>query len=93
MKITMQSAADVRHVAIGQVVVIEHGLVLRGWRLRWYTGRHHLRRCTRWWRPRTVVARMDLATGTLTVATERWSWRRWRWERSEQVKAAGWRPL
>lgn len=36
---------------------------------------------TRWWRPRTVCAAVDVEAGVVSMATERWSWRRWRWER------------
>lgn len=72
---------EARHFAIGRVVVVEHGLVLRGWRLRWYIVRHHVRRLTRWWRPRDVVSAVDAKQGIVTLTTERWSWRRWRWER------------
>lgn len=37
---------------------------------------------TRWFRPRTVTAAVDAEEGTVTIRDERWSWRRWRWERS-----------
>jgi len=37
--------------------------------------------CTRWFRPRTVVTAIDESTGIVTCERERWSWRRWRWER------------
>lgn len=37
------------------------------------------RRVTRWWRPRTVVSAIDHERGSITMTTERWSWRRWRW--------------
>lgn len=37
---------------------------------------------TRWFRPRTVAAAVDRAKGEVTMANERWSWRRWRWERT-----------
>ncbi|HKP06810.1 MAG TPA: hypothetical protein VJU58_06115 [Microbacterium sp.] len=36
---------------------------------------------TRWLRPRTVTAAVDVEAGAITLCTERWSWRRWRWER------------
>jgi hypothetical protein len=41
------------------------------------------RSATRWWRPRTVVSAIDVDAGSITVVRERWSWRRWRWERDE----------
>lgn len=37
---------------------------------------------TRWWRPRTVTSAVDAEVGCITLATERWSWRRRRWERT-----------
>lgn len=80
MKLNLEPE-DARHFTVGRVVVIEHGIVLRGWRLRLYVVRHHLRRCTRWWRPRTVVTAVDVEAGVVALVTERWSWRRWRWER------------
>lgn len=36
---------------------------------------------TRWWRPRTVTSSVNVEAGCITLDTERWSWRRWRWER------------
>jgi hypothetical protein len=40
------------------------------------------RRWTRWFRPRNVVTAIDREAGSVTIETERWSWRRWRWERA-----------
>ena len=37
-------------------------------------------RLTRWWRPRSVVSAIDAERGEIVLVTERWSWRRWRWE-------------
>lgn len=37
---------------------------------------------TRWFRPRTVTSAVDVEAGSITLVTERWSWRRWRWERA-----------
>ena len=37
---------------------------------------------TRWFRPRTVTSAIDVEAGGITLATERWSWRRRRWERA-----------
>lgn len=39
-------------------------------------------RWTRWWRPRVVTSAVDTQAGSITLSTERWSWRRWRWERT-----------
>jgi len=92
VKITLQPN-DARNFTAGTPVVLVDGRRIKGLRLTLWRLGQVARRLTRWWRPRTVVARMDLTTGTLTIATERWSWRRWRWERAEQVKAIDWRPL
>lgn len=40
-----------------------------------------LRWRTRWFRPRTVCSEIDRAEGRIVMQGERWSWRRWRWER------------
>ncbi len=37
------------------------------------------KRATRWFRPRTVCAAVDVECGTVTMVTETWSWLRWRW--------------
>lgn len=39
------------------------------------------RSATSRFRTRRVVANVDLRAGAITIASERWSWRRWRWER------------
>jgi len=39
-------------------------------------------RMTRWWRPRTVCSVIDREAGSITMVEERWSWRRWKWERA-----------
>jgi hypothetical protein len=54
---------------------------LTGWRLLAYHLRQRAYRLTRWWRPRTVCSAIDRERGIVTMAHERWSWRRWRWER------------
>ncbi len=38
---------------------------------------------TRWFRPRTVISAVDRQAGSVSLVDERWSWRRWRWERIE----------
>lgn len=50
----------------------------RFWRLRAFA-----LRCTQWFRPRSVVTAIDERAGTITLERQRWSWRRWRWERVE----------
>jgi hypothetical protein len=37
---------------------------------------------TRWFRPRTVTSDVDVEAGCIMLATERWSWLRWRWVQS-----------
>ena len=54
--------------------------LLSGWRLRWWRTRRFARQITRWWRPRMVMSKND-QEGWITTDVERWSWRRWRWER------------
>lgn len=48
----------------------------------WWLASQRLHWLTRWWRPRTVCSAVDQDAGVVTLAEERWSWRRWRWERS-----------
>lgn len=42
--------------------------------------RHAFGRATRVFRTRHVVYHLDCADGIMSVRSERWSWRRWRWE-------------
>lgn len=62
---------DARNFRIGMTLVWP-----RRRRLYWW-----LMRVTRWWRPRIAVTAINVETGTITNGIERWSWRRWRWER------------
>jgi hypothetical protein len=48
----------------------------------WWRTKQRLVNLTRWWRPRLVCAEVDRAAGCIGMAEERWSWRRWRWERA-----------
>jgi hypothetical protein len=48
----------------------------------WIRIRDLAHRMTRWWRPRIVTSAVDAERGVITLSHERWSWRRWRWERS-----------
>lgn len=68
MPLVMTDAGDVRPATCSERL---RGAIATWW-LRW----------TRWLRPRTAVAAVDVKAGCVTLATERWSWRRWRWERS-----------
>ena len=61
----------------GQIVPMTRRERARAWFKRvWH-------RWTRWWRPRMVVSRINPDNGIITLERERWSWRRWRWERDE----------
>lgn len=79
----LATPADAHNFRVGVEYVFEHGRRLMGWRLRWWRIRQHAIRCTRWWRPRTVCSAIDREAGAVTMVNERWSWRRWRWERAE----------
>lgn len=65
---------DARNFRIGMAIV-------------WGVPRSRLRRWlsrnTRWWRPRFAVTAVDTDAGCIAYVLERWSWRRWRWERDE----------
>ena len=64
------------------IVISKSGRRLLGWRLlAWRIGQRAIA-LTRWWRPRTVVSAVDQEAGIVTLVDERWSWRRWRWERA-----------
>lgn len=84
--VTLPTVTDTWNFRVGDVVecvMTPTGDVRRGaprerlWRravgawLRW----------TRWWRPRVVTSAIDTQAGSIALATERWSWRRWRWDR------------
>jgi hypothetical protein len=48
---------------------------------RWERMREATRRVLPWFFPRVVVSDIDTAAGAVTLTRERWSWRRWKWER------------
>lgn len=74
--------ADTRNFRVGREYVFDkHGRLLTGWRLGWWRIRQFAIHYTRWWRPRTVCSAIDRERGVITMSEERWSWRRWRWER------------
>ncbi|MGE5801577.1 MAG: hypothetical protein ACM358_04930 [Gemmatimonadota bacterium] len=78
---------EARNFIVGETVVLrstDGGRTWRkltGWRLVAYHVRRRAHDWTRWWRPRDVVSAVDAEAGVITIRTERWSWRRWRWER------------
>lgn len=74
---------EARNFTVGKVIVFGgDGRRLTGWRLRAYYVRCWLLDITRWWRPRDVTVAVDVGLGSITIERQRWSWRRWRWERS-----------
>ena len=68
MPMVMTDSGDVRLATRAERL----SMAFTGWLQRW----------TRWFRPRTVCAAIDVDAGCITMAIERWSWRRWRWERA-----------
>lgn len=77
---------EARHFAAGKPVVIRVGAdgsvrKIVGWRLLVHRVRSKLQYWTAWHRLRSVVIAIDRPSGRVTVGLERWSWRRWRWER------------
>lgn len=78
---------DAHNFRVGMAVECSMDDVVAMYRARGSIGRafvrlrRRLRRWTRWWRVQTVTTMVDLNTGTITLGQERWSWRRWRWER------------
>lgn len=70
------------HVGQPVELLFEHGRWRRASRFESLRFAVHRRwqHWTRWWRPRTVCTMVDMERGSITVADERWSWRRWRWE-------------
>jgi len=73
---------EVSNFRIGKTLVFVNGRHLTGVRLLLWRAHQKMRGLTRWWRPRTVVTAIDVENGIVTLAVERWSWGRWRWERS-----------
>ena len=83
MRIEMLERADARNFTAGRAVHVHvswrTGQLVRSSRLR--VALTSLWRRATWWRqPRSVVIAIDTANGRVTVASMRWSWRRWRWE-------------
>lgn len=42
---------------------------------------HAVRLRLPWFFPRLFVSAIDREQGSITLSVERWSWRRWKWER------------
>lgn len=94
-EITLADPRDALNFRIGQpLVMIENRKLCTGFDQGWTyrparpreraaaSLRNAWHRATRWWRPRTVCAAVDVDAGVVMLATERWSWLRWRWERT-----------
>lgn len=83
--ITLATATDTYNFRVGQPVTLVYSdgqfrVATRWERLRMRLG-DSWRKWTRWWRPRTVCSEIDREAGSITMEMQRWSWRRWRWER------------
>lgn len=83
MKIQLRDSSETYNFYPGvELILTETGQIRPA--TRWERLRSRLadraRAATRWFRPRTVVTEIDHDAGTVTMADERWSWRRWRWE-------------
>lgn len=79
---TLANASDTWNFKQGETYAFTTTGVRRvaGWfGLRW-RARQWLIHKTRWWRPRMVCVAIDREQGIVSMALERWSWRRWRWE-------------
>ena len=81
----LASKSDTYNFCVGQPVILRwDGMYLVPMTRRQVFAvrvRDAFRRWTRWWRHRDVVSAVNHNTGVITIARERWSWRRWRWER------------
>ena len=98
-QLTLANAVDARHFAAGdpiRLATLDGGEFRRATRFE----RAHARLCdawqsaTRWWRLRSVVSAVDRNAGTVEVYLERWSWRRWRWERVVPIEfTSGWQSM
>jgi hypothetical protein len=79
---------EARMFAAGKPVLLRVGAdgsvrKIVGWRLWLHRVRAKLQDLTAWRRLRAVVVAIDRRSGRVQVGLERWSWRRWRWERVE----------
>ncbi len=85
VKLTLVDPDQVHNFRVGPTYVWTRRGVRRltGWWAIEYKVRDFATRMTRWWRPRIVCSAVDRQHGRITLVMERWSWRRWRWERSE----------
>lgn len=82
--VTLATASDARNFRIGDTYVMTRSGPRRvaGWFGVRYRVGQFVYGLTRWWRPRTVCSAIDVDAGSITLSEERWSWLRWRWERS-----------
>lgn len=81
LKLTDKSQAWTFHRRVHMRMTSTGALVpLTKWERVWSRIRTTLLSWTRWWRPRHVCSAVNRKQGSISIATERWSWRRWRWE-------------
>jgi hypothetical protein len=84
-RLAVSDNGDTFNFHVGVVCVLnEHGQLVHAtrWQRAKLAASDYWRSTTRWFRPRTVVSDVDVEEGSVTMVTERWSWRRWRWERT-----------
>jgi hypothetical protein len=83
-EIEVATVSDTRNFRVGDTYVMTRSGPRRvaGWFGVRYRVAQWAYGMTRWWRPRTVCSAIDVEAGSITIAYEEWSWRRWRWERA-----------
>lgn len=71
------------HFTRGHVYVWTNSGMRRvaGWFGIWWRTKAALHQLIRKFQPRMVCSAIDHESGVITMSQERWSWRRWRWER------------
>lgn len=81
--VTLATATDTYNFTRGHTYMWTRRGVRRrtGWWAFEYAIRDFFVSMTRWWRPRLVCSEIDREAGSITMEMQRWSWRRWRWER------------
>jgi hypothetical protein len=82
IELTLVSPADTHSFTVGDTYVMGRRGRVAGWFGVRYRVTMWAYSMTRWWRPRTVCSAIDREAGSITMAYETWSWRRWRWERT-----------
>lgn len=83
--ITLASCEDAYNFTLGMPLRMTDAgdlVPLTRWQRRTLRVREFASHWTRWFRPRAVCSAADVEAGSITLCLERWSWRRWRWERT-----------